>query len=180
LSANYPAEVTKLKTMPRSVIGKEGQTIEDLAETLLKARSNITGEKIDAANISAEVARLQERTGLKPGQVTSGRKLDVYNDNDIAALGEKTSYRFLPQIGQLLKLHGGVKEEQIQEAHKHSITADTRKSPANRPNFSGEKVCKPGSDRPSIRSATGRQTMAQRAISFNPRNACCQRQPCTK
>lgn len=128
LSANYPAEVTKLKTMPRSVIGKEGQTIEDLAETLLKARSNITGEKIDAANISAEVARLQERTGLKPGQVAGGRKLDVYNDNDIAALGEKTSYRFLPQIGQLLKLHGGVKEEQIQEA----MRIQSQQTPENR------------------------------------------------
>ncbi|MDP3506618.1 MAG: GGDEF domain-containing protein [Candidatus Melainabacteria bacterium] len=128
LSENYPAEVTKLKTIPRSVIAKENQTLEDLAETLLKARSNITGEKIDAANINAEVARLQERTGLKPGQITKGQKLEVYNDHDIAALGDKTAYRFLPQIGQLLKVQGGIKEEQIQEA----LRIQSQQSPENR------------------------------------------------
>jgi len=116
LAENYPAEVLKLKMLPRTAIAKEGRTVEDLAENLLKARSNITGEKIDAANINAEVARLQERTGLKPGEVTKGQKLEVYNDHDLAALGDKAGYRFLPQIGQLLKVHGGVKEEQIQEA----------------------------------------------------------------
>ncbi|CAN5494031.1 hypothetical protein BH11CYA1_BH11CYA1_12990 [soil metagenome] len=128
LSENYPAEVIKLKMMSRTAIAKDGRTIEDLAENLIKARSNITGEKVDAANINAEVIRLQERTGIKPGEVTRGQKVEVYNDADLAALGEKTGYRFLPQIGQLLKIHGGVKEEQIQEA----LRIQSQQTPENR------------------------------------------------
>jgi diguanylate cyclase (GGDEF)-like protein len=115
LAQNFPAELAKLKGLDRQVNLSGGETLWDVANELLTKRAAITGETVSEKSLASEVKRLSERTGfadnvpLKPGQPT------VYSEADIMALGEKTAYRFVPQIGQLLKMNGIATEAQIQE-----------------------------------------------------------------
>jgi len=117
LMSGYPAQLAKLEQLPRSVTAQDNQTVLQLAEQLIQARQPITGETLNSKSIDAEGARLKARIGFEENENVGGKTLQVYNDQDIANLANKTAFRFLPQLGQLLKLQG-VSETQVEEALK--------------------------------------------------------------
>ncbi len=116
LHQNFPAQLTQIKEIPRSIPTGDGQPMNDLAAELISARMSLTGESLKPETIKAEVKRLQERTGLPESQVFDGRTIQVYSDADIARLAHQASFRFLPQIGQMMKVKGYATEPQILEA----------------------------------------------------------------
>ncbi len=133
LHQNFPGQLAKIKDIPRSTPTGEGQPMSDLAAELVSARMSLTGESLKPEIIKAEVKRLQERTGLPENQVFDGRTVQVYNDADIAKFAQQASFRFLPQIGQMLKVKGYATEAQISEA-----IAIQAKQPADKKQLLGE------------------------------------------
>jgi len=133
LHQNFPTELTKIKDIPRSIPTGEGQPLNDLAVELISSRMSLTGENLKAESVKAEVQRLKERTGLPGNHLLDGRTLQVYNDADIAGLAQKASFRFLPQIGQVLKVKGYATEAQILE-----VMEIQAKQPAGKKQLLGE------------------------------------------
>lgn len=129
LRYNYPARIVQIQDLPRTTVAEQGQRLGDLAEKLVFARMPLTGENLSPQSLLNEVNRLKARTGLTESEDLGGRKLEVYNDSDIASFANKASYGFLPQIGQLLKVKGYATEAQIQEAFKLQAEAPKDQKP---------------------------------------------------
>lgn len=118
---SFTSELQKLQGLGRTVSLEGTQSVESLAENLIKQRMAITGEKFTPETVNAEVERLSQKPGMASGFAGPG-EVTVYDQQDMAALAKNTSFRFLPKIGQVLVSKGIATEQQIEDAFAYQKT----------------------------------------------------------
>jgi hypothetical protein len=105
-ATDYGSALLKLKNdLPSHyTIGKNG-TVPDLAKRVLEDRAPITGENINPAAINTEAKRIE---ALNPNisQPDGNQSLLVYDTPALSKLADTTSFKYVPQIGQLLTQEG--------------------------------------------------------------------------
>lgn len=128
IAGNYKDVVQQIRDMPRTVEVAPGETLSGVAKRLLTERSPLTGESVTDAAVATEAARLQSKVGGKPRDPPPAT-VAAYTEAELAALADKAAFRFLPQLGQILKTNGLVTEAQIQEALAHQKIQPLDKKP---------------------------------------------------
>jgi hypothetical protein len=112
-ASDYQGSLAKLKQLSLTHTAGAGQDMAAMAKEILEGRVPVTGERISPESLADEVKRLYTRNPEL--EVKEGSTVIVYAENDLTKLAEKTQFKHVPQLGQLLK-ENGVTEEQIGKA----------------------------------------------------------------
>jgi diguanylate cyclase (GGDEF)-like protein len=160
IAANFRGTAEQLANLPRVVEINPRMTHEQVAKNLIMERLHLTGETMNAETVAKEVARLRARTGIKEGEFKGNETVQVYTNNDIANFVDDASFRFLPQIGQLLKNKNVATEAQIQEV----MGLQALTPPDRRPLIGELLVGKGYSTREQINAAFAEQGLLRRDL----------------
>jgi hypothetical protein len=110
---DYGSALVKLKNgLPSHYTLGKDETVPELAKRALEDRAPITGENINSAAIDTETKRIE---ALNSNNKADGNKsLLVYDAPAISKLADTTSFKYVPQLGQLLAKEG-VPEANVEE-----------------------------------------------------------------
>ncbi len=133
LTAKFKDDLNRFEKLPAETNLKPGQTLFSLAQTSLKARAEITGEKVDSKAVYHELNRIMVANGFKPANlegkdrisskdlpkswnsISNRDTLNLYPEADVAKF-EKAIELKDSQLGQVLKSEGLVTDSQISAA----------------------------------------------------------------
>lgn len=159
LAQNYEAVATQIRDLPTTTTVAPGETLPQVAQRVLEQRQKLTGEHVTETAVNMEIDRLSKLNGDLTGR-TLPSTITTYGQGDLAGLADQAAFRFLPQIGQILKSEGVITEAQLLE-----VLSAQKQEPAAGKSLIGDLLSQRGlADSQQILDAFGTQASARQSL----------------